>query len=162
MKASSRSALPMKPPKTRRKPPMKEPPDPGGHSGDDQTPIGDPPSKRGPKRLLTHEADRRDPPYGKARVLSFYVRRYSQRLRRKAVADSPLTLTLSPQRGEGNYNGSSDGKNLWAARSSALGPAGVGFISQSASKIRVLNVLSRALCHCLKSESIAKPPRTIP
>ena len=50
--------------------PHERPPDPGRHRGDDQTPIGDPPSKRGPKRLLTYEADRPDPPYGKAWELS--------------------------------------------------------------------------------------------
>jgi hypothetical protein len=41
---------PIKPPTRRKKPPIKEPPDPP--NPDDQAPIGDPPPKRGPKRVL--------------------------------------------------------------------------------------------------------------
>jgi len=45
---------PIKPPTRRKKPPIKEPPDPPnpGRRRDDQVPIGDPPPKRGPKRLF--------------------------------------------------------------------------------------------------------------
>ena len=46
---------PIKPPTRRKKPPIKEPPDPPNpdrRRRDDQAPIGDPPSKRGPKRVL--------------------------------------------------------------------------------------------------------------
>jgi hypothetical protein len=46
---------PIKPPTGRKKPPIKEPPDPpnpGHRRRDDQAPIGDPPPKRGPKRVL--------------------------------------------------------------------------------------------------------------
>ena len=45
---------PIKPPTGRKKPPIKEPPDPpnpGQRRRDDQAPIGDPPPKRGPKRV---------------------------------------------------------------------------------------------------------------
>jgi hypothetical protein len=45
---------PIKPPTGRKKPPIKEPPDPpnpGHRRRDDQAPIGDPPPKRGPKRV---------------------------------------------------------------------------------------------------------------
>src|SRR6266508_557934 len=51
---------PIKPPTGRKKPPIKEPPDPPnpGHRRDDQVPIGDPPPKRGPKRVFRSNANR--------------------------------------------------------------------------------------------------------
>lgn len=45
---------PIKPPTRQKKPPTKEPPDPpnpGRRRRDNQAPIGDPPPKRGPKRV---------------------------------------------------------------------------------------------------------------
>jgi hypothetical protein len=128
---------------------MKEPPDPGGHSGDDQTPIGDPPSKRGPKRLLAHEADRPDPPYGKqgAQFLRELIVTASEAERRRGFAPHPDPL---PATGRGELQwlfGRKEfvGSEIFRVRSSRR-----WIISQSASKIGVLKVLASSITSFFK------------